>query len=102
MKNYQNQLERFRVIAKKLVDEHSAELFSTYRLSTDIGVDNIADDAYHSHLDTLGRQLTEKAQEFISSARANARANSDIIKTEVHGLCSKYLDLFAKRNQPIH
>lgn len=98
MKNYQNQLDRFRVIAKKLVDEHSAELFSSYKLGMDIGVENIAEDAYHSHLDTLGRQLTEKAYEFIGTAKSN----TDIIKTEVLGLCNKYLDLFAKRNQPVH
>ena len=98
MKSYQNQVERFRAIAKKLVDDHSAELFSTYRLSTDVGVDNIADDAYHSHLDTLGRQLTEQANQFI----ATAKANTEVIKTEVHGVCSKYLDIFAKRNQPVH
>ncbi|MBS1772193.1 MAG: hypothetical protein JST82_04990 [Bacteroidetes bacterium] len=96
MKNYQNQLDRFRVIAKKLVDEHSAELFSSYRLSTDLGVKNMADDAYHSHLDILGRQLTERAQDFIKTTRTNA----DTIKTEVMGLCNKYLDLFAKLNQP--
>ncbi len=98
MKNYQNQLERFRVIAKKLVDEHSAELFSSYRLSTNMGVDGIADEAYRSHLDTLSQQLTEHAQQFITSARAN----TEIIKTEVFGLCNKYIDLFAKRNEPAH
>jgi hypothetical protein len=98
MKSYQNQLERFRTIAKKLVDDHSAELFSSYKLSTDMGADDIADNVYKSHLQDLGQQLTEKAQEFI----ATAKSNRDTIKSEVSGVCNKYLDLFAKRNQPVH
>jgi histone H3/H4 len=98
MKAYQNKVERFRNIAKKLVDDHSAELFSSYRLSTDIGSSEIAYDAYNSHLESLGQQLTERAYEFI----ATAKSNTEIIKSEVLGVCNKYLELFVKRNQPVY
>jgi hypothetical protein len=49
-------------------------------------------------LEDLGQQLKEKAQEFI----ATAKSNRNTIKSEVSGVCNKYLDLFAKRNQPVH
>lgn len=47
MKNYQNQLERFRNIAKRLVDDHCAALHN--------------DEAYKAHLDALMNQLEEHA-----------------------------------------
>ncbi|HEY1032974.1 MAG TPA: hypothetical protein VGD89_14455 [Flavipsychrobacter sp.] len=95
MKNYQNQLDRFRTIAKKLVDDHSAELFSSYKLCSSTGTMQ-PDDAYHSHLDTLGKQLDEEARQFITTAQTNA----DIVRSEVWELCKKYLDQFVRRNQP--
>ena len=92
MKNYQNQLDRFKSIAKRLVDDHCAELFSSYRLSTD----NIGDDAYHSHLDVLGKQLDEHAQQFITTNNPG----NESFRSEVWNVCKRYLDLFAQRNQP--
>ncbi len=95
MKNYQNKLDRFRDIAKRLVDEHSAEYFSNCRVYDDLGVEQGAD-AYKAHLDNLGKQLDEQAEHFITSAKAGAEA----IKQEVIGLCRKYRDQFIQRNQP--
>lgn len=81
MKNYQNQLERFRNIAKKLVDEHCAALHN--------------DEAYKAHLDALMNQLDEQAQQFIATTRANA----DYIKSDIKSLCNKYTELFIRRNE---
>ncbi|OSZ78482.1 hypothetical protein CAP35_09585 [Chitinophagaceae bacterium IBVUCB1] len=81
MKNYNNQLERFRMIAKRLVDDHSAALHN--------------DEAYTAHLDALMKQLEEQAQQFIASAKTN----TDYIKTDIKSLCNKYTDLFIRRNQ---
>ncbi len=81
MKNYQNQLERFRNIAKRLVDDHSAALHN--------------DEAYSAHLDALRKQLEEHAQQFMASAKTN----TDYIKSDIKSLCNKYTDLFIRRNQ---
>ncbi len=81
MKNYQNQLERFRNIAKRLVDDHCAALHN--------------DEAYKAHLDALMHQLEEHAQQFVSGARANA----DNMKTDIRSLCNKYTELFIRRNE---
>jgi hypothetical protein len=97
MKSYQNQLDRFRDIAKKLVDEHSAELFTGGRLVSD-SRGHVVNDAYFNHLDTLGKQLDEHAQTFIGGARTGNEA----LKSEIWSTCKKYLDQFVKRNQPGH
>lgn len=96
MKSYQNQLERFRNIAKRLVDEHSAELFTNYKVISSTNSVHEVDDVYHTHLSDLGKQLDEQAQQFITSAKAN----TDTIRSEVWELCKKYLEQFVKRNQP--
>lgn len=89
MKLHQNRLDRFSVIAKKLVDEHSAELFSELRLSD-------SDDVYNSHLQNLGNQLEEYARDFLN----NCKVQNDQLKHDIWYTCNKYLDLFASRNQP--
>jgi BMFP domain-containing protein YqiC len=94
MKNYQNQLDRFRDIAKKLVDDHSTELFTRTHVTSN-GTHNVLNDAYYNHLDVLGRQLDEQAQQFIS-----ARKNNEHLKSDIWNTCKKYLDLFVKRNEP--
>lgn len=91
MKNYQNQLDRFRAIAKRLVDDHCAELFSSYRLSTD----NMSDDVYHSHLDVLGKQLDEHAQQFITTNNPG----NESFRSEVWNTCKKYLEQFVSRSE---
>jgi hypothetical protein len=95
MKNYQNQLDRFRDIAKKLVDDHSAEVFTRSNVVAD-GRRQVVNDVYYNHLDVLGKQLDEQAQQFIGTTRAS----SDDLKTEIWSVCRKYLDQFVKRNQP--
>jgi hypothetical protein len=90
MKLHQNRVDRFSVIAKKLVDEHSAELFKD---STRL-MDNY--DIYRNHLDKLGQQLEDYASDFLSSCQVQ----NDQLKNDIWNTCSKYLDLFAKRNQP--
>jgi|GEM_PF-1138219 len=89
MKLHQNRLDRFSVIAKKLVDEHSAELFSESRLSD-------SDDIYNNHFQNLGKQLEEYAREFINSCKVQ----NDQLKNDIWYTCNKYLDLFASINQP--
>lgn len=81
MKNYQNQLDRFRSIAKKLVDEHSAALY--------------ADEAYSAHLDSLSKQLEEQAAAFVNTTKATA----DYLSTEIMGLCQQYKQQFIQRNE---
>lgn len=92
MKGTQNQLERFRSIAKRLVDEHSAEVFVRSALSSE----NSADDVYYNHLDVLGKELNEQAEQFIGTYKA---VNEDV-KSEIWNTCRKYIDLFMRRNQP--
>lgn len=95
MKSYQNQLDRFRDIAKRLVDDHSAELFTGSRTVAD-GRRQVVNEAYFNHLDVLGKQLDEHAQKFIGGARTG----SEDLKSEIWNTCKKYLDQFVKRNQP--
>jgi hypothetical protein len=95
MKNYQNRLDRFRDIAKRLVDEHSAELFTRNHLATD-GRNNVVNDAYYMHLDVLGKQLDEQARQFISTVRTG----NESLSSDVWNTCKKYLDQFVKRNEP--
>jgi hypothetical protein len=97
MKNYQNQLDRFCDIAKKLVDDHSAELFTRYHVSTE-GQHNVINDAYYQHLDVLGKQLDEQAQQFITSS--NVRTRNEHLKSDIWSTCKKYIDQFVKRNEP--
>jgi len=92
MKGTQNQLERFRNIAKRLVDEHSAEVFVRSALSSEHGTD----DVYYSHLDVLGKELNEQAEQFIGTFRAV----NDEVKTQIWDTCRKYMDQFVRRNQP--
>lgn len=94
MKSYRNQLDRFCDIAKRLVDEHSAELFTRTHLSTE-GTQNVMNDAYFMHLDVLGKQLDEQAQMFITSYNSGEGLRSDVWST-----CKKYLEQFVRRNQP--
>jgi hypothetical protein len=95
MKSYQNQLDRFRDIAKKLVDDHSAELFTGSRLASP-DRHQVVNDAFYNHLDSLGKQLDETAQKFIGTNRPG----NDDLKSEIWNTCRKYLDQFVKRNQP--
>lgn len=94
MRGAQNQVERFRNIAKKLVDDHSAELF--VREGMRPGRESVIDDAYYNHLDVLGRELNEQAQQFIG----NFRTVNDEVKTQIWDTCKRYIEQFAKRNQP--
>lgn len=95
MKGTQNQLERFRTIAKKLVDEHSAEIFTRNAISSE-GKYSVTDDAYYSHLDVLGKELNEQAEQFIGAFRAV----SEDVRNEIWETCRKYIDQFVRRNQP--
>ena len=95
MRSTQNQLDRFRTIAKKLVDEHSAEVFTRTAMCSD-GRENVLDDVYYSHLDKLGQQLNEQAEQFITSVRT---VNEEV-KTEIWNTCKRYIDQFIRRNQP--
>ncbi len=90
MKLHQNRVDRFSVIAKKLVDEHSAELFKDNSTLTD------SYEAYTSHLDRLGQQLEDYASDFLNSCKVQ----NEQLKNDIWNTCTKYLDLFAKRNQP--
>jgi len=95
MKGAQNQLERFRNIAKKLVDDHSAELFVRSAISAG-GRESVIDDAYYNHLDVLNRELKEQAQQFIGTYRTV----NDEVKGEIWDVCKRYMEQFVKRNQP--
>lgn len=89
MKLHQNKLDRFSVIAKKLVDDRSAELHK------DI-MHHSADEVYNNHLNTLGKQLDNYAQDFLN----NCKIQNEQFRKEVWGTCNKYLDLFARINEP--
>ena len=94
MRNQQrNRIERFRTIAKRLVDRHSAELFTVYSIQADSDVY----DAYNDHLDSLGRELDREAKDFITSYKTQ----SELMRNEIWRTCTRYLDLFVKRNQPV-
>ncbi len=93
MKNYQNQLDRFSDIAKKLVDNHSADMFNVSRAAAN-GPEGNSYAAYNSHLDSLGRELDEHAQQFAQ------KVSDEKLKTDIWGMCKKYLDQFVKRNEP--
>ena len=95
MKNYQNQLDRFSDIAKKLVDNHSADMFNVGRAATSGPGDPQA--AYSNHLDNLGKELDQHAQQFLTSGQ---KVSDENLKTDIWGICRKYLDQFVKRNQP--
>ncbi len=94
MKNYQNQLDKFGNIAKRLVDQHSADFFQRCRAVHEEHL--VKNEAFYNHLDSLGKQLDEQAQNFIVSAK---RGDEDL-KSDIWNMCKKYLDLFIKRNQP--
>ena len=85
MKN-RNRLERFSDIAKRLVDDHSAQLFKN----------RLEHDAYSNHLEAIGQQLEINARDFIGSLKTN----NEELTSQVWNTCSKYLDLFIKRNDP--
>ncbi|RYZ52050.1 MAG: hypothetical protein EOP49_10420 [Sphingobacteriales bacterium] len=74
MKNYQNQLDRFSDIAKKLVDNHSADMFNLGRAATSAPGDN-AELAYSNHLDSLGKELDQHAQQFLTSGQKVSNEN---------------------------
>jgi hypothetical protein len=95
MKSTQNQLDRFRTIAKKLVDDHSAEVFTRAAITAD-SKPNGVDDVYYSHLDELGRELNRQAEQFLTSFKA---VNEDV-KSEIWNTCKRYTEQFIKRNQP--
>ena len=78
MRSTQNQLDRFRTIAKRLVDEHSAEVFTRTAISSE-GRQNVLDDVYYSHLDVLGKELNEQAEQFISVLADERR----LVETEI-------------------
>lgn len=89
MKRHQNRLDRFSVIAKRLVDEHSAQYFKECTRQTDPYT------VYNSHLETLGQQLERLAGEFLQTNNAGTDLRKDIWSS-----CSKYLDLFIQWNRP--
>lgn len=93
MKNYQNQLDRFSDIAKQLVDNHSADMFNVSRAATN-GPGGNPYAAYSDHLDLLGKELDEHAQQFAQ------KLSDEKLKTDIWSICRKYLDQFARRNQP--
>lgn len=92
MKTYQNQLDRFRDIAKRLVDDHSAEVFTKSRL----GPSNGLDETFYNHLDVLDKQLSEQAEKFIGTGKAG----SEDLKLDIRATCKRYIDQFMRRNQP--
>ncbi len=98
MKAYQNQLERFRMIAKKLVDEQSADYFHQRHLMAG-HPDKNSLDSFYSHLDALGKQLDEQAQHFIRRY-SSARELGGQLKSEIWETCRQYLEQFVQRNQP--
>jgi hypothetical protein len=93
MRGEQNQVERFRTIAKRLVDDHSAECFTKSTISSGNG--HVIDDVYYNHLDVLGRELNDQAEQFLSSFK---EVKEDV-KSEIWNTCKKYIDLFMRRNQ---
>ncbi len=95
MRSTQNKLDRFRTIAKRLVDEHSAEVFTRTTISSE-GRQNVLDDVYFNHLDVLGKELNEQAEQFITSVKT---VNEEV-KSEIWNTCKRYIDQFIKRNQP--
>lgn len=93
MKNYQNRLDRFGAIAKRLVDDQSAELFNATRRSEETSE---PDETFRQQLNVLGKKLDEHATDFIKAYKEQNEA----MRAEIWSLCSKYLDLFVKRNEP--
>lgn len=89
MKLHQNRLDRFSVIAKRLVDDHSAQLYKDQMTAT-------REDVFNNHLHTLGKQLEHYATEFIR----NCKVQNEQFKQDVWGTCNKYIDLFTKLNEP--
>ena len=94
MRGTQNQLERFRTIAKKLVDDHSAEIY--VRNAVNESENSPADNAYYNHLDSLGKELNERAEQFIG----DYKTVNDDVKSQIWDTCKKYIDQFIQRNQP--
>jgi hypothetical protein len=94
MRGEQNQVERFRTIAKRLVDDHSAECFTKSAISSGNG-QTVVDDVYYNHLDELGRELNEQAEQFLTSFKGV----KEDVKSEIWNTCKKYIDLFIRRNQ---
>ncbi len=91
---YQNQLERFRTIAKKLVDQHSAELNKVCGFEVE---PQTVDDIYQDHFNNLGRELDTEAKSFLETYNIK----QDSIVGEIWNTCNKYLQHFAQRNQPV-
>lgn len=90
MKRHQNRLDRFSVIAKQLVDEHSEQYFNECKRETDpFG-------RYNDHVETLGEQLERKASEFLQAHKTGCEE----LKNDIWSACTKYLDLFIEWNQP--
>lgn len=89
MKLHQNRLDRFSVMAKKLVDNRSAELHQDLRKQE-------VEDAYDTHRQTLGKQLEDYAREFLE----NCKIQNEQFINDVWGTCKRYLDLFDRINQP--
>lgn len=87
-KLHQNRLDRFSVMAKKLVDDRSAELHLDLRKPG-------SDDVYDTHRQTLGEQLEANAREFLESCKIN----NDQFINDVWGTCKRYLELFDRINQ---
>lgn len=87
-------MERFRTIAKRLVDDHSAQLFTTTGLEED-EVNPTA--AYYSHLDSLGRELNQQAEAFMSTS---AKSIGTELRAKIWDTCKKYIEQFTRRNQP--
>ncbi|MEZ5016321.1 MAG: hypothetical protein R2800_04660 [Flavipsychrobacter sp.] len=90
---YQNRLERFKNIAKRLVDKHSAELYQVYSYNVE---SKVVDDMYQDHFANLGKELDSEAHDFIKVYNVQQES----LASEIWNTCSRYLQQFAQRNQP--
>ena len=95
MRSERNQLERFQTIAKRLVDDHSAEFFTRSAICSN-GDHLVVNEAYHAHLDSLDKELNEEASSFLSSIKTV----NDNVKKEIWNVCRRYVEQFVRRNQP--
>lgn len=90
MKLYQNRIDRFSVIAKKLLDQHATDYFNDCRKDKD------QYEAFSSHYELLGSQLEQYATEFIK----NTNVSSKYLADGVWKKCNYYLALFERTHAP--
>jgi hypothetical protein len=94
MSSTRNQLERFRTIAKRIVDEHCAEVYTTTSVPPEESSNST--ETYYSHLDVLGKELDEQANQFLGSYKSV----SEGLRSEIWNVCRNYVENFVRRNQP--